>query len=207
MLVELASHIVRDSMRDQPDDRTTAERVAALAISVSDEIDKQSRAGRSSRVRMARDEEIRDAAVHEASHAVYAVSAGMRFSCAIVRDDGSGEVQTIDRGGHDFASNIMLSVVGAIGAAILQPRKSYRRQSLYGGRVDLEHVRAMIAGLPPVWRIAAGNVDMVEFFDARAAKFVVANKAKILAVADALFARRRLSEAEIKQIVDGHAQI
>jgi hypothetical protein len=144
--------------------------------------------------------DIRDTARHEAGHAVFAIRHGIRFDHAVVYEDRSGgQVTTRGVASGNYPNWITMYLMGAIGAVVVGPRRSWLQRHVDdGASEDFASARALIALLPEAWRFVG---DIEEHFSRRAEEFAKTNRRQIEAVADALFERRRLSEAEVTQII------
>ena len=207
MLCGLASRIVGDALDPQSARAELHDKVIELTRRINYELQKltadavlESKDSRP--VRLVGKEELRDTAFHEAAHAVYAVDTGIRFDYAIVRDDGSGIVTIQNGDEHDFATQIMVYMVGAIGAAQFHTKWEKRYASLRGDRLDRAKIAELIAELPPVWR-SLGDIDRIEsYFDVQAERYVRANSHRIQAVGDELLRHRTLTEAQVKNILE-----
>jgi hypothetical protein len=208
VLVELAGEILRQAMRGESR-AAIDKRLAQLSRSVDFELCKQKtlseplskRWGSIDRRALPREADLRNCALHEAAHAVYGIRRGLRIVDARIEADGSGAVTWRDRDRTDFASEIMFRNAGSIAAAMLG-RKSHRDAALSGSSADDRDIAQLIEKLDGVWKIGAGDATMLEFFDDRAAKFVVRNRAAILAVAERLFDKRVMTGAEVKRIAE-----
>jgi hypothetical protein len=196
---------MRKAMADESPDAID-ERLARLTLSIDAELRKRAESPRgcSFRKHMAREEQLRDAARHEAAHAVFCVIDELKLYHVLIRENGSGLCTSGSASRADLVSKIMLSLVGSVAAAIMQPKRSLRWSSLDGGSTDRAKVDALIARLGPEWKIRAGGATLIEYFEERCAEFVIKNRQAITAVADALYDKRKLSGDEVAAIVAAH---
>ncbi len=213
MMIDLAAEIIRRSSVTETKEQSVT-RSMGLALRIDREIAKLSPSVRAQDGVLFREwwggsvggisaGAKRDTAYHEASHAVFAVSAGITFTEVLMHESGGGVLNvTTELLEHDFASQIMLYHVGCIGAAQFQSRAVFRKHALESGWKDREHLRAIIAKLHAEWH-CMGSAEVIEaYFEERALEFVKANIEKIRAVGEALFMVERLTEFEVMEIIN-----
>ncbi len=200
-LVDVAARILRKAAANESQDAID-ERLAALTLSIDRELQKRAETpGRCTlRKPMPREEQLRDAARHEAAHATFCVVDGLKLHHVFIREDGSGLCTSGSESRADLVSKIMLALVGSVSAAIMQKR-TLRWSSLDGGRSDRAQVDALIAQLGPEWKIYAGGATLIEYFEERCAEFAIRHRAAITAVADALLEKRKLTGDQVAAIV------
>lgn len=141
-----------------------------------------------------------DTARHEAGHAVFSARNGIRFDHAAIFEDGrGGHVAARGLASADLPNWITMYLIGAIGVIVVGPRRSWLQRHVNDGAgEDFAKARALMALLPDAWRFVG---DIEEHFCRRAEDFAKANRRQIEAVAEALCERRKLSEAEVMQIM------